>query len=117
MPGIPDKWYVKVMGESYFEDLIKAGVKIYEFDGFIHAKTFVSDDEKAAVGTINLDYRSLYLHFECGIYMKDTNVIKDIKKDFEDSFKESHKVDEKEAKNGLFKGLWQAILRLFAPMM
>ena len=74
-------------------------------------------DEIATVGTINLDYRSLYLHFECGIYMKDTNVIKDIKKDFEDSFKESHKVDEKEAKNGLFKGLWQAILRLFAPMM
>ena len=50
-------------------------------------------------------------------YMKDTNVIKDIKKDFEDSFKESHKVEEKESKTGLFKGLWQAILRLFAPMM
>ena len=103
---------------SYYRQLIEAGVKIYEYTpGFIHAKVFICDDEIATVGTINMDYRSLYLHFECGIYMKDTNVIKDIKKDFEDSFKESHKVEEKEAKNGLFKGLWQAILRLFAPMM
>jgi len=83
VPGIPDKWYVKVMGESYFEDLIKSGVKIYEFDGFIHAKTFVSDDEKAAVGTINLDYRSLYLHFENSCYMYKCSAVADVKADFE----------------------------------
>lgn len=83
VPGIPDKWYVKVMGESYFEDLIKAGVKIYEFDGFIHAKTFVSDDEKAAVGTINLDYRSLYLHFENSCYMYKCSAVADVKADFD----------------------------------
>ena len=118
VPGIPDKKIVYDLTSSYFYTLIKGGVKIYTYtNGFVHSKVFLSDDEIATVGTINLDYRSLYLHFECGIYMKDTNVIKDIKKDFEDSFKESHKVDEKEAKNGLFKGLWQAILRLFAPMM
>lgn len=82
-----------------FYTLIKGGVKIYTYtNGFVHSKVFLSDDEIATVGTINLDYRSLYLHFECGIYMKDTNVIKDIKKDFEDSFKESHKVDEKKQK-------------------
>ena len=118
VPGIPDKKIVYDLTSSYFYTLIKGGVKIYTYtNGFVHSKVFLSDDEIATVGTINLDYRSLYLHFECGIYMKDTNVIKDIKKDFEDSFKESHKVDEKEAKTGLFKGLWQAILRLFAPMM
>ena len=114
----PIKKIVYDLTSSYFYTLIKGGVKIYTYtNGFVHSKVFLSDDEIATVGTINLDYRSLYLHFECGIYMKDTNVIKDIKKDFEDSFKESHKVDEKEAKNGLFKGLWQTILRLFAPMM
>ncbi|HDT5128062.1 TPA: hypothetical protein QHS12_003218, partial [Escherichia coli] len=118
VPGIPDKRIVYDLTSSYFYTLIKGGVKIYTYtNGFVHSKVFLSDDEIATVGTINLDYRSLYLHFECGIYMKDTNVIKDIKKDFEDSFKESHKVDEREAKNGLFKGLWQAILRLFAPIM
>ena len=99
VPGIPDKKIVYDLTSSYFYTLIKGGVKIYTYtNGFVHSKVFLSDDEIATVGTINLDYRSLYLHFECGIYMKDTNVIKDIKKDFEDSFKESHKVDEKEAK-------------------
>lgn len=81
-PGIPDKWYVKVMGVSYYEQLIGAGVKIYEFDGFIHAKMFVSDDTQAVVGTINLDYRSLYLHFENACYMYKTPAVMDVKKDF-----------------------------------
>ncbi len=89
VPGIPDKWYVKVMGESFFTQLKRAGVRIYEYNGFNHAKMFVSDDRKAIVGTINLDYRSLYLHFENGCYMYGVPAIADIRRDFEDMFANS----------------------------
>ena len=69
--------------QSYYLPLIEAGVKIYEYaPGFIHAKSFVVDDKYATVGTINLDYRSLYLHFECGCWLYNTDSIKQIKEDF-----------------------------------
>ena len=67
-PGIPDKKLVFILTQSYYRQLLEAGVKIYEYQpGFLHAKSFVSDDEIGVVGTINLDYRSLYLHFEDGV--------------------------------------------------
>lgn len=70
VPHIADKWYVNYAGWNYYKELIKLGVQIYEYmPGFIHAKNFVSDDEIATVGSINLDYRSLYLHFECGTFL------------------------------------------------
>ena len=66
-PGIPDKKLVFLLTQSYYEQLIDAGVKIYEYEpGFLHAKSFVCDDEVATVGSINLDYRSLYLHLSAG---------------------------------------------------
>ena len=78
-PGVPDKKMVFLLTQSYYEQLIEAGVKIYEYQpGFLHAKSFVCDDEIAVVGTINLDYRSLYLHFEDGVWIYRNNVIKDI---------------------------------------
>lgn len=118
IPGVPDKKLVYTLSESYVEPLVKGGVKVYKYTpGFVHSKVFVSDDKVATVGTINLDYRSLYLHFECGLYMEDTNSIMDIKKDLIDSIDKSHKVTKKEATPGLIKGIWQAILRLFAPLM
>lgn len=100
VPGIPDKWYVKVLGMSYFDELIEAGVRIYEYYGFNHAKMFVSDDVKAVVGTINLDYRSLYLHFENACYLYKSSAIKDIKSDFEDIFaNKSREVTEEDCRN------------------
>lgn len=118
IPGIPDKKIVYTLTESYLEILVKGGVKVYKYTpGFVHAKTFLCDDEIATVGTINLDYRSLYLHFECGVYLENVKVIKDIREDFEDTFKKSHKLTKKEVTPNLFKGLWQAFLRLFAPLM
>lgn len=118
IPGIPDKKIVYTLSESYLELLVSAGVKIYKYTpGFVHAKVFVSDDHIATVGTINLDYRSLYLHFECGLYLEDVKCIKDIKKDLEDTIAISHQVTKKEATPNLFKAMWQAILRLFAPLM
>lgn len=118
VPGIPDKKLVYDLTQSYFPTLIKGGVKIYTYTpGFVHSKVFVSDDEISTVGTINMDYRSLYLHFECGVYMKDTNVIQEVKQDIESAITKSHKVTIEETKCGAVKSMWQAVLRIFAPLM
>lgn len=118
IPGIPDKKVVYTLSESYLEILVNSGVKVYKYTpGFMHAKVFVSDDNIATVGTINLDYRSLYLHFECGTYFENVSCIKDIKKDAEDTILKSHEVTVKEASPNLIKGIWQALLRLVAPLM
>lgn len=118
VPGIPDKKIIYDLTCSYFYTLIKEGIKIYTYTpGFVHSKVFVSDDNISTVGTINMDYRSLYLHFECGVFMQDVSVIKDIKKDLDSAINKSHIVTKKEAKPTFIKSLWQAILRLFAPLM
>lgn len=115
-PGIPDKKFVKETTKSYYPNLIRNGVKIYEYDpGFIHAKTFLCDDRIATVGSVNLDYRSLYLHFECGVWMFECDCIKDIKNDFVDIFEVSH--EAKEEKCGLIRGIWRAVLDFLAPLL
>ena len=102
---------------SFFKVLHDNGVKIYKYtDGFVHSKVFLADDIRAVVGTINMDYRSLYLHFENGIYMEQVKAIKDISKDFRDTFNNCKKLNDKDVKVGFIKALWQAILRLFAPL-
>jgi cardiolipin synthase len=117
IPGIPDKKIVYTVSESYILPLVKAGVKVYKYTpGFIHAKVFVSDDHIATCGTINMDYRSLYLHFENGIYLENNSEIKEIISDFEETLKDCHKLDDKDVKVGFFKNVWQAILRLLAPL-
>ena len=84
LPGIPDKKIAYSLAKTHYSMLTKAGVKIYEYTpGFVHAKVFVSDDIKAVVGTINLDYRSLYHHFECATYLYKTGCIGDIENDFQ----------------------------------
>ncbi len=117
VPGIPDKKIVYTQTVSFFKVLHENGIKIYKFtNGFVHSKVFLSDDKRAVVGTINMDYRSLYLHFENGIYMEDVKQLKDISCDFETTFKECQKLEDKDVKAGFIKSLWQAILRLFAPL-
>ncbi len=118
IPGIPDKKIVYLLTESYIEPLVKYGVKVYKYTpGFIHAKVFVADDKVSTVGTINLDYRSLYLHFECAMYMENVKCIKDIKKDMEETINKSHKITKKEARPPLYISIIQSLLRLFAPLM
>ncbi len=118
VPGIPDKKTVYTLTSSYFEPLIAGGVKIYKYTpGFVHSKVFVSDDEVATVGTINLDYRSLYLHFECGVYLKEVEAIKDIVKDLKETLEKCEEVTKEKVKCRFLKKLWYAILRLFAPLM
>ncbi len=83
LPGIPDKTAPYSLAKTHYKSLLASGVKIYEYTpGFVHAKVFVSDDCRAVVGTINLDYRSLYHHFECATYMYQTSCVPEIEADF-----------------------------------
>lgn len=117
-PHVWDKLLVHITTCSYYYELIKSGVKIYEYTkGFNHAKSFVADDETAVVGTINLDYRSLYLHFECGVQIYDNSAIKDIKQDYLNSLKVCHQVSAEECRKNVFIQFLQDVLRLFAPLM
>ena len=103
---------------SYYRDLIDAGVKVYEYSsGFIHAKSFVSDDHVATVGTTNLDFRSLYLHFECGVWMWHSTAVMEVKQDFMDTLDVCQEITEKDCKNHFIVRLLQDVLRLFAPLM
>ena len=118
-PGIPDKKIVFLLTQSYYAQLIRAGVKIYEYQpGFLHAKSFVCDDEVGVVGTINLDYRSLYLHFEDGVWLYKNKVIKDIYDDFMQTMGYCKLIDIDFCnKRSLFVRFLQSLLRLFAPLL
>ena len=118
-PHVPDKWYVHLITRGYYLQLLKAGVKIYEYTpGFLHAKTFVCDDLYAIVGTINLDFRSLYLHFECATWLYNTSSVFEVKADYEQMLTkcQSITVDECQKLN-FFTKLIRAILLIFAPLM
>ena len=102
-----------------FSIKIGAGVKIYEYTpGFLHAKVVVSDDEVATVGTINFDYRSLYLHFECGVFLYKSKCIQDIKQDALETIAKSRKIENTNVfSNGKIDTLFRAVLRVFAPLL
>ena len=119
MPHIPDKWYAFVVAQTYYESLLDAGVQIYEYTpGFVHAKVFVSDNDTATVGTINLDYRSLYHHFECGAFIYHNPVVWDIERDFQNTLKQCQKVTKENLKKrNIFGKIAGRILRLIAPLM
>ena len=86
LPGIPDKKIPYALAKTHYKALLSAGVKLYEYTpGFVHAKVFLSDRREAVVGTINLDYRSLYHHFECAAYLKDVDCLEDIWQDFQNT--------------------------------
>jgi len=116
IPGIPDKKIVYRVSRSYYKYLLGSDVKVYEYTpGFLHAKSFVCDDEIAVVGTINLDYRSLYLHFECATLLHRTSVIKEIRDDAIKTIGESREVQPE--KKRFFHELINAVLHLFAPLL
>ena len=117
-PGIPDKKLVFKITQSYYRQLIEGGVRIFEYTpGFVHSKVFVSDDKCAAVGTINLDYRSLYLHFENGTYLYGAEKVLDVKKDFVEAAESAHEVTLAECKSRPLYEFVMGILRIFAPLM
>lgn len=117
-PGIPDKKLVYRLTRSYYPTLLRAGVKIYEYTpGFIHAKSFVCDDKLCVVGTINMDYRSLYLHFECGTLMYNNPEIKQVKKDDLDTMEKCRKVKLSDMKTNFLGELFDSFLRSIAPLL
>ena len=117
-PGIPDKKLVYRLTRSYYPTLLRAGVKIYEYTpGFIHAKSFVCDDELCVVGTINMDYRSLYLHFECGTLMYNNPEIKQVKRDDLETMEKCRKVELSDMKTNFIGELFDSFLRSIAPLM
>lgn len=117
-PHRADKWFVHMTTRSYYRDLIESGVRIYEYTpGFMHSKTFVSDDQVATVGTTNLDFRSLYLHFECGICLYDTPTVGDIKEDYLQTLERCKEITAEDCHNSWPVRLFQEVLRVFAPLM
>lgn len=119
MPRIPDKKYAFFLAMSYYGELIRAGVQIYQYiPGFVHAKVFTSDDSKAVVGTVNMDFRSLFLHFECGVYLYRNEVVRDVERDFQDTLAQCRRVTLEDYKNYPWQErLAGRALRLFAPLM
>lgn len=119
VPGIPDKWYVYYITQSYYKVLLEADVEIYEYTpGFLHAKMYVSDDIQAIVGSANMDFRSMYLHFEncCSFY--GGSMVQEVKKDFTETLKECRKVTlEQVKKTPLRKRIFQIVFRIWSPMM
>ena len=118
-PHHPDKWYVYQIAWNYYEKLINYGVKIYEYlPGFIHAKSFLIDDEKAVVGTINLDYRSLFLHFECGTFFYNSKAVEQLKNDCDETLKTCGMIKKEDCqKRPFIKRLIGNILSIFAPLL
>lgn len=118
-PGIPDKKIVFQLTRSYYAQLARAGVRIFEYSpGFIHAKQMLADDCSAVVGTINLDFRSLYLHFENAVLLHKCPAIADIRRDFETTFPLCREMTEKYRGRRMMRmRIQQSLLRLFAPLL
>ena len=117
-PGHWDKRIVHFTTRSYYRELLKAGVKIYEYSpGFIHSKTFVSDDETAVIGTANMDFRSLYLQFECGAWMYRTEAVNELRDDFLKTLDVCREITAADCRYNPFIRFFQEFCRLFAPLM
>lgn len=119
IPGIPDKKIVYTLTKANAETLVEEGVRVYQYTpGFTHAKVMLVDGEIATVGTVNLDFRSLYLHFECGVWTYKSRIAQDINKDFEQTLQQCHEMTLDEFKKvNWIQRLWRALLRLFAPLL
>ena len=119
LPYIPDKKLVNAVTKSYYEVLLEAGVRVNEYrPGFIHSKTFVSDDDTAIVGTANIDFRSMNLNFECAVFNYKTGMEKDVRQDFENMLKECKEVElEVWRKRPLRTKMLEGIMAAFSPML
>ncbi len=119
MPHIPDKKYAFFLAHTYYQELLDGGVKIWEFTpGFVHAKVFTSDGEKAVVGTINLDFRSLYHHFECAAYMYRNQAVADVEADFRKTLEQCQEITRETCKSyPFYEKVAGRGLRLIAPLM
>ena len=104
---------------NFYPDLLRAGIKVYEYTpGFVHAKVFVSDDVSATVGTVNLDYRSFYHHFECGVFFHENSVVRKVEEDFRNTLQQCQEVTMNYyRKIPLYQKMVGMVARLLAPLM
>ncbi|MCI8514988.1 MAG: cardiolipin synthase [Lachnospiraceae bacterium] len=118
MPHIPDKKLIFMLSRSYYGQLMEAGVRIFEYmPGFLHSKCFLRDNRTAVVGTINLDYRSLYLHFECGVFLHKARAVEELAEDFTDTFAKSMEITEDFLHSlPFYVKILQSFMRIFAPL-
>lgn len=117
-PGIPDKKAIYRLTRANYKPLLEAGVRIFEYaPGFIHAKSFAADDKIAVVGTINLDYRSLFLHFECGTLFYGCEAVKDLRRDCEETFEKCREITKDNIGNYFRGTMFDALFRLLAPLL
>ena len=118
LPGIPDKKLVYRLTRSYYLPLLRAGVRIYEFSpGFLHAKCYVSDDRAAVVGSINMDYRSLFLHFECGVLLQKNSQVAVLRDDVRATLPQCREIQVTECRTSLPGTVLDSVLRLLSPLM
>lgn len=119
IPHVPDKKIVFILSRSYYEELLNSGVKIYEYEpGFIHGKMCIIDEETSIIGTINFDFRSLYLHYECGIWTHFTGIEEQMSTDFYNIINKSIEIKLENWKNrSIIKKIAEAILRAFGPLL
>ena len=117
-PFVPDKVVIQQLTRSHYGPLLEAGVKIYEYTpGFVHSKTWIVDDEVAFCGTVNMDYRSYFHHFECGVLFADNQAVKDMAADYEETLKVSQEVTLAEYHSAPFLlKVFRAICNVFAPL-
>ena len=118
LPGIPDKKLVFRLSRSYYLPLVRAGVRIYEYTpGFLHAKCWVSDDVTAVVGSINMDYRSLFLHFECGVLLQKNSQVAVLRDDVRATLPQCREIQVTECRTSLPGTVLDSVLRLLSPLM
>jgi len=119
MSHIPDKKLAYYIARTYYPELLRARIRVYEYiPGFVHAKTFASDDICAVVGTVNLDYRSFYHHFECGAYFYDNNVVGKVEEDFQNTLLKCQEVTMDYYKQiPMHQKLIGRVFKLLAPLM
>ena len=119
LPGIPDHWYADMVAESYLGLLLAHGVKVYRYKpGFLHAKSVMVDREAAFIGTVNMDYRSFELHYECGVMLYGAGAVEALLEDMDDIVAHSHRLTREEWEHrGFFRRLFAPLLRLFSIWM
>lgn len=118
LPGIPDKKLVYRLTRSYYLPLLKAGVRIFEYSpGFLHAKSYVSDDRVAVVGSINMDYRSLFLHFECGVLLYHNTQVAAVRDDVLRTLPQCREVQRSDCRTSVPGTVLDSVLRLVSPLM
>jgi len=119
LPGTPDHWYADAVADSYIGELLEHHVKVYRYTpGFLHAKSIMVDREAAFVGSVNFDYRSFELHYECGVMLYGASAIESLLEDMDGILDKSHAVTPEEwAHRGLLRRMFEPILRVFSIWM